>query len=935
MRAVWVAAGVGLATVAALALQTGVVARTGFFMGDFRAFYCAAQTASQGGDPYRTEPLRSCEVGLGRTRFFAVNPGVTIPAPLPGYAIAALVPLARLPFWGAVVCWCALLLAAWYACIATLSRFAAVPRPVALAAMGLGLGVISLPLGEVVPIAVACICAAAYAAWRGRAVPAALCAAGSMIEPHLGLPVCLALAIWVPATRLPLALSAAGLGALSLAVLGPAVNLEYFTAVLPAHALSEATRDTQFSLTAVLCALGAGAQSAAKAGALWYAAMLVAGTYLAGRLAKRTGNDAYLVCVPPAFAVLGGTFIHITQIAAAVPAAVLLASMPGARYRRAGLIALLALAVPWVWAVSPAIVVAPLVPVAYLAWRYTNENLAATLVAGLAAAALTFGLSELAAAAPHAAALTHAAAPAMDPRFAEASWSAFTSKSSSGALASWMLRLPTWIALALLLGLLAGEARVPRPKDVPALALAALCTILPFAGAFYGERTSGWLAVDFRAYYCAALAQREGLDPYQARSLHACESAPAGAYYRAPANVTVPAPYPPYALAIFSPMTLLPFGAAAFAWWLVLSASLLGAAYTLARIAGSSFSIAWAALALSLGLTSFSAGNALPLAMGALLCAVLLARRGRFALAACATAIAAIEPQVALPAAIGLFAAYPRMRGGLTLAAAVLAGLSLAAGGFARSIAYVTAVLPAHALSEVSRDNQYSLSTVAAALGLPDASAVLLGSISYAIAVAAGVAAGVRLAARYGDPALAPLVAAAFSLLGGSFVHTGEIAAAVPAALLLFVREGGRRAWLFSALALLAVPWMLATSVTMFLAPVFPVAYLTYELYKRDRTAPMLAAFVSFALIAALFRFSGEGAQHAIAAVRTHPPIDPNLAEAGWRDFVLANSTNRPAMWLLRLPTWAGLIAFAAGAVALARNRVAPPAAAHLVESRA
>ncbi len=445
MRAVWTGVAIGLATAAALALQTGIVVRTGFFMGDFRAFYCAARVASQGADPYYTEPLRSCEVGLGRTRFFDVNPGVTIPAPLPGYALAALRPIAALPFGLAVACWCALLLAAWFACIATLSRFASVSWHVAAAAMGFSLGVLSLPLGEVVPIALACIGAAAYAAWKRRWLGAALFAAGAMIEPHLGLPVCIALFVWAPATRVTLGLCAAALGALSFAALGWATNLEYLTAVLPAHALSEATRDTQFSLTAVLAAIGVAPNAAVQAGTLWYAAMLVAGALAAGRLAKRTGNDAYLVCIPPAFAVFGGTFIHATQIAAALPAAVLLVSDCSPRHRTPALVALLALAVPWAWSISPALIVAPLFPVGYLAWHYTGGNVRAALGAAIAACALVFGLSELAAAAPHAAA--HAA-PFTDARFAEASWSVFTSKSSTGGIAAWMLRAPTWIGLA-------------------------------------------------------------------------------------------------------------------------------------------------------------------------------------------------------------------------------------------------------------------------------------------------------------------------------------------------------------------------------------------------------------------------------------------------------------------------------------------------------
>ena len=86
-----------------------------------------------------------------------------------------------------------------------------------------------------------------------------------MIEPHLGLPVCIALAIWMPATRFPLAVAFGRWRRSRSALLGPATNLEYFTSVLPAHALSEVTRDTQYSLTAVLAALGLSHDAAVQA----------------------------------------------------------------------------------------------------------------------------------------------------------------------------------------------------------------------------------------------------------------------------------------------------------------------------------------------------------------------------------------------------------------------------------------------------------------------------------------------------------------------------------------------------------------------------------------------------------------------------------------------------------------------------------------------
>ncbi len=901
----WISAGVLLAALIALGLQTSVVTRTGFLLGDFRAFYCAARVTSEGADPYRVEPLRSCETALGMTQFFKQNPGIAVPAPLPGYPLAALVPLARLPFPAAAALWSALLILASIACVLALARFANLGWETALATLAVPLVALSLPFGEVVPISLGCISLAGYFVWRGRARAAALAAAGAMIEPHVGLPVCVAFAVWLPATRVTLGVCLGALGLLSLAALGPAVNLEYFSSVLPAHALSEVSRDTQYSLTAVLAALGTSPQQAVRGGTLWYVAMLVAGVLVAGRLAKRTENAAFLACVPPAFAVFGGTFIHITQIAAAIPAAVLLVAYSTRIYRILAIAVLVVLAVPWYWVMSPVLIVAPIVPVAYLAWQYTREARFA-LVAGVSAAALLFGLLELVTTNSHVAA--HAVAPPIDPRLAEAAWSQFTVRSSTNVLASWMLRLPTWIGLGVLLLLLLARAARLRVTLAPAVVLGALFTLVPIAAQVDGDRYAGWLGVDARAYYCAARIQREGGNPYLAAPLHACESVAAGSYYRAPGRVTVPAPYAPVALALLYPLTFAPFQVAIVAWWIVLALALLVAAYALARVARVPPLVGWGVLALSAALTSFSTGNVLPVSLAALVVAALFAARAQPVHAAAAVAIAMVEPHLALPAAVALFVSYAAMRIPLAVALFGLAALSVTAGGIGQTLAYITQVLPAHALSEVSRDNQYSLSTIVAALGLSDNAAVLFGEACYVLMTALGVVTGTVLARRYEEPALIVLVPPAFALLGGTFVHTGEIAAAVPACLVLLTRAREHRTWIFAALILLAIPWMMATSAALFLAPIFPAAYLTYALWRNDRTAVLGTAVVSFAAIAVLFSLAGYS-QHYLPSVRhVDAAIDPRLAEASWRQFVLGNTTNNPVTWLLRLPSWIGLI---------------------------
>jgi hypothetical protein len=297
----------------------------------------------------------------------------------------------------------------------------------------------------------------------------------------------------------------------------------------------------------------------------------------------------------------------------------------------------------------------------------------------------------------------------------------------------------------------------------------------------------------------------------------------------------------------------------------------------------------------------------MPLGCAAIVAAAWALHRGRVALGVGALAVAMLEPQIALPAAIGCFMLYPQSRVPLAATMALFAALSWFGAGWSVTTSYLTTVLPAHALSEVSRDNQYSLATIAGALGAPDASAALLGSLSYIAMTAVGVVVAVLLWRRYEEPALAVLVPPAFSLLGGSFVHTAEIAAAVPAALLLVVRASALRPWFVAALLLLAVPWIYATSVVSFIAPFFPVAYLAYVLCDRNRSIALGAACVAFAAIAVLFSIAASFHPHLAPHAHAYPYIDPRLAEASWRRFVLGNSTNNPVMWLLRAPTWSGL----------------------------
>jgi hypothetical protein len=451
------------------------------------------------------------------------------------------------------------------------------------------------------------------------------------------------------------------------------------------------------------------------------------------------------------------------------------------------------------------------------------------------------------------------------------------------------------------------------------LAVAIVCTIFPIASQTVANKNAGWLMVDFRAYYCAALVDRQQNDPYRNQPLHACESTNAAPYFRAKPRVTIPAPYPPYALAIIAPFTFLPFGTAAVLWYAFMVLCCVIAAVLLAHVTRLPILVTWAALALSLGLESLPSGQVVPLCIAALIAGALLSQRAQWDLTAVVVGLAMIEPHVALPAAIALFIRYPAARTVLVLFAVLFAAGSLAFGGLERNLEYFGSVLHAHALAEVSRDNQYSLSTVLTSFGVGDEQAVLIGNISYLVMLALGVSVSVRLCERFRDSAFIVLGPPAFAVLGGPFIHSVELVAALPFCLLLYNYTKGFRVThmvLLTIIVLLAVPWIDATSAALFAAPLFPAAFLIY-LLLGDRTSTLVAAVASGFAIVILFIVSARAGtpSHFVNAV--HPYINPQLAEYSWRELTLGNSTNRLATWLLRLPTWIALVALVSAACTL------------------
>jgi hypothetical protein len=315
---------------------------------DFVAFYCAGAVASRGADPYRAEPLRSCERAAFALSQVPMVRYLVVPGPLPGYDIAFFGAYARfVPFRLACVLWAGLLAVCVGLTVWTLSAVTGL-RPVFVFAALAGSDLYaSLVPGQLVPLVVAALAGCGYFLSRGAPRLAAACACVTLVEPHLGLPVALALFVWEPAARLRIATGVAALALLALAFLGPAANAEYVARVLPAQAATEGLEfSRQYGLSAAAHALGIPAAASVALGALSYLVMLALGVAFARRAARRFDSAALLAFVPAAAVLVGGAYLHIASMAAAVPLALVLCARSGV-LRPVAFAATAALAIPW------------------------------------------------------------------------------------------------------------------------------------------------------------------------------------------------------------------------------------------------------------------------------------------------------------------------------------------------------------------------------------------------------------------------------------------------------------------------------------------------------------------------------------------------------------------------------------------------------------
>ena len=367
---------------------------------------------------------------------------------------------------------------------------------------------------------------------------------------------------------------------------------------------------------------------------------------------------------------------------------------------------------------------------------------------------------------------------------------------------------------------------------------------------------------DFRAFYCAGSVIAQHANPYLEEPLRGCErdaGPPAEPAFLRP--VALPAPLPPYALALFVPFGLLPFPVAAVLYGLLLIAAMTGATALYARVTGVSSVLLNVVFAAITATVTYYVGQPVPLVFLALAAAALCARNGRWIAAGACAVAASIEPHVALPALAGMFVALPRTRLPIVVSGAVLGAAGVLAVGLATTVAYVRDVVPAHALANAF-EWQFSLTSVLTSVGVAAPLAIRCGEIMFAAMVVLGVAVAMRLRKLTGDNAVMVLVPPAFGVFGGVHVHFQQLAVAFPAILYVFARYPQVRTLAASGLALAMIPWNVMSATV--LAGLSPLLAGTFGWLTVGRRGGLVfsagAAVIGFSLLALALAGPGTAA---------------------------------------------------------------------------
>lgn len=342
-------------------------------MDDFPDFYCAGWALDAKANPYTYEPLHTCEhrVNIGDTfrgRLFHGDPVVAVPAPLPAYDFLPFMATARLPFEVARDLEAVAIVGAVVLGVLGLTGLG-IPIAAAAAALLLSTAYVELNTGQVVPFALLALILCGLTLARGYARLAGVLAVLTAIEPVVGLPVMLAMLLYVPRARWPVLATAAIFALIAVVTVGPSALWEYATRVVPAQAASEVHFPFQFSLTYALARAGMSATVARVAGSISYFVLLALGLWLAPRAYRVLRRRELIVFIPAFCCAVAGPYLHQEELCLALPALLVLAVATTGRARIVFTIALCVLSVPWilVWGIKQ-LFLAALVCCALILW---------------------------------------------------------------------------------------------------------------------------------------------------------------------------------------------------------------------------------------------------------------------------------------------------------------------------------------------------------------------------------------------------------------------------------------------------------------------------------------------------------------------------------------------------------------------------------------
>jgi hypothetical protein len=450
-----------LIAVAAFAGSSANVAHGRFAMGDFKAFYCSGAALLHGEDPYATNPMAQCESITAPSPLFVTKNNEVLPAPLPGYAVAAFVPLALLPFPVASLIWLALLCAALGGAISLLSKIGVARPDVLVVSLAIVTVAICFPVGELPPVALFGVALAAWAATERRPWLLGLGIALTFFEPQIGLASLVASIALGRRYAVPAGAAAVALGIVSVTAVGVTGNLEYFRVVLPAHLISELPSVLQYSLSWILYRLGVAPGPALLIGRISWIAMLgVTYWFARSRFAKTAPHAVFLAA--PAFAVVGGPFLHLDHIALAIPAALWLSSVvQGSRWLRIGAVVALSLPVLYVFSITRLLPLVPFVA-AWLGGACSGRAIVGLRTALVAVVALALIGSVTVATGTGSMHI-----PPVQPLPADlpqASWAAYIGKTFvMTAWSIWLVKAPVWLGILATAFALVAASRARAP----------------------------------------------------------------------------------------------------------------------------------------------------------------------------------------------------------------------------------------------------------------------------------------------------------------------------------------------------------------------------------------------------------------------------------------------------------------------------------------